>query len=91
MTDQTMTDRFVDDVLSCLRGTYQAEDGKLFQGASISFLLSEMHDKRWTGLGNLNDFENLLEQQGFVVRQGKPGRWYRTGWKYAGHARVVTV
>jgi hypothetical protein len=80
-----LTDRFIDDVLSCLTGRYTLRSGEEVQGQAVSYLLSAMrdYDKRWTGLGSLGDFETLLERNGFRVVPGKNGR--------GNNARVVTV
>jgi hypothetical protein len=80
-----LTNRFIDDVLSLLRGTYTLANGTTVQGQAVSFVLSEMRDygKRWRGLGSLGDFEYLLEQHGFRIVKGQNSR--------GNHARVVTV
>jgi hypothetical protein len=80
-----LKNRFVDDVLSLLKGTYTTADGTQIQGQAISYLQAEMRDygKRWRGLGSLGDFEYLLECNGFRVVPGRNAR--------GNHARVVTV
>lgn len=70
---ETQVEKFVDDVLSVLLEPCTV-NGESVQGNSISHLMSEMKFKGWKGFGNLNDFRDTLEFQGFRVVDGKGRR-----------------
>lgn len=59
-----------DDVLEILsKARAHVRTGNLDGEDSVSSLLEKLRDKGWKGFGNLNNFENLLEANGFTLRE----------------------
>jgi len=86
-SSEAQRESFQNDVLDFLYDNYHDEDGKNYQGQSVSFVLTQLRTQRggrgWKGIGVLNDFETLLEVADFKVLPLRNSRNQK--------ARVVTL
>lgn len=76
-------DEFKTDVRSCFSKNQYTVDGKSVEGAAVSDLLNCLRsrtrgsahvDRRWSNLGNLSNFERVLNEEGFEVAPGRNRR-----------------
>lgn len=86
-------DKFIDDVLDCLKEEFERPDGVRIQGQSASYLLSSIRDKGWRGMGTLSDFENRCEAAGFILVEAYTLRFHpiTSVARRGRRARVVTL
>ncbi len=76
-----MQEKLTASILGYLGDSYVC-GGVQVKGQAISYLRTALLDDGWRGLGNLADFEYLVETLGFKVVPGKNSR--------GNNARVVT-
>jgi hypothetical protein len=69
---KNVSERLVDSILNKLNEwEYQDKSGNQIPGQALSFLRHDLYNSGWSGLGNICQFQDKIEELGFKVVIGK--------------------